>query len=106
MGHLKLLLGRCNVLVSKNEKITGSEMIAVNKHWSDRATVIRELGSKLLQQGYVRPGFIESALEREELGPTCLQGGLAIPTPIRSMSTGPVWPWPPWLSLWSGGGYR
>ncbi|MGI6709418.1 MAG: PTS sugar transporter subunit IIA [Dethiobacteria bacterium] len=41
--------------------------------------VIRELGRKLLQQGYVKPGFIESVFEREEMGPTCLQGGLAIP---------------------------
>ncbi len=79
LEHLKLLLGRGNVLTIKNEKITGSEMIAVKQQWPDRATVIRELGSKLLQQGYARPGFIESVLEREELGPTCLQGGLAIP---------------------------
>ena len=79
MEHLKLLLGRGNLLTTKSEKITGSEMIAVKQQWPDRTTVIRELGCKLLQQGYVRPGFIESVLEREELGPTCLQGGLAIP---------------------------
>jgi activator of the mannose operon (transcriptional antiterminator) len=54
-------------------------VIAVKQRWPDRATVIRELGRKLLQQGYVKPGFIESVFEREEMGPTCLQGGLAIP---------------------------
>ncbi len=79
MEHLKLLLGRGEMLALNSEKITGPEVIAVKQQWPDRATVIRELGRKLMQQGYVKPGFIESVFEREEMGPTCLQGGLAIP---------------------------
>ena len=79
MEHLKLLLGRGDMLAVHSEKITDPEVIAVKQQWPDRATVIRELGRKLMQQGYVKPGFIESVFEREEMGPTCLQGGLAIP---------------------------
>lgn len=79
MEHLKLLLGRGDILAVNSGKITGPEVIVVKQRWPDRDTVIRELGHKLLQQGYVKPGFIESVFEREEMGPTCLQGGLAIP---------------------------
>lgn len=79
MEHLKLLLGRGDILAANSGKITSPELIAVRQKWPDRAMVIRELGHKLLQQGYVKPGFIESVFEREEMGPTCLQGGVAIP---------------------------
>jgi len=79
MEHLKMLLGRSEILAPGSDKITVPEMIAVKQHWPDRAAVIRELGRRLLQQGYVKPGFVESVLEREEMGPTCLQGGIAIP---------------------------
>ncbi|MEG0366737.1 MAG: PTS sugar transporter subunit IIA, partial [Coprobacillus sp.] len=41
--------------------------------------VIRMMGSRLIHEGYVDEGFIESVFKREELAPTSIGGTFAIP---------------------------
>lgn len=62
-----------------NTSIITSKLIAPRVAWSEKNIIINKLGHKLLKNGYVRDGFIQSVLEREELAPTCLEGGIAIP---------------------------
>lgn len=56
-----------------------SEMILPKMPWQDKETIILELGNILQKKGYVRKGYIESVFEREEVAPTCIKGGIAIP---------------------------
>ena len=40
---------------------------------------IQWLGQQLVRQGYVQPGYIDSAIRREALSSTCIGGGIATP---------------------------
>ena len=61
--------------------------------------VIRELGGKLCEQGYVKDNFVEAALEREANLPTGLPLGGSImrlfPMWTSNMLTNLAWAWPP-----------
>jgi PTS system galactitol-specific IIA component len=47
-------------------------LFVLNLEVNDRKEVIENLGRKLLDYGYVKEGFIEAVLEREEKSPTGL----------------------------------
>jgi len=69
-----------NSLGSTNiENVISKEQILLKAPWRDKKTIIKNLGQILLARRFVKPGYIDSVFEREELAPTCIPGGIAIP---------------------------
>jgi len=77
--YLMSLLNKKRAYIGKNSGSFASGLIAINKPWKDKQTIINSLGNLLMHKGVVQEGFIESVFEREEAAPTCMQGGIAIP---------------------------
>ncbi len=61
------------------EDLIKKETIYLDLEAESREEVIEFLGEKLLERGLVKPGFIESVFEREELTTTEAAKGIALP---------------------------
>jgi galactitol PTS system EIIA component len=59
-----------------NEELMITDVVA-----QDKESVIIALGSRLLKNGYVKDGFIESALQREHIFPTGLPTEIPVALP-------------------------
>lgn len=79
ISYLKSLLSQHAIIQPKNNGVLTRDLIVTKAPWKDKETIIRSLGEKLMQHGYVKAGFIEGVYEREEAAPTCIEGGIAIP---------------------------
>lgn len=59
--------------------ILDADTTIFNMDVADKKEAIERLGSLLYEQGYVNDNFINATIEREELGPSFLREGVAIP---------------------------
>ena len=61
--------------------VTAKELIFVDADWSNKQTVIEEIAQAFFEQGILtdKQSYIKAVLEREAIGETGLERGLAIP---------------------------
>lgn len=71
----KYINSQYGALISKFSK----DISVFHQDCHSKEEVIRMLGSRLIHEGYVDEGFIESVFKREELAPTSIGGHFAIP---------------------------
>ncbi len=57
----------------------GVECVQLGAKAADKSDAIRQAGGLLVQNGYIRAGYIDSMLSREKVANTCLGNGIAIP---------------------------
>lgn len=68
-----------NNKVNKANYALREEFIELSAEYKDKEAVIRGLCEKLLKNGYIKEGYIESALQREKIASTEAGHGVAIP---------------------------
>ncbi|MGG5318470.1 BglG family transcription antiterminator [Enterococcus sp. AZ072] len=61
------------------KKFTRKETLYVNSAFTSKEELITQIGDQLVNQNIVEPKFIETVLEREEVGGTDLPSGTAVP---------------------------
>ncbi|MGG5333527.1 BglG family transcription antiterminator [Enterococcus sp. AZ163] len=61
------------------KKFTRKETLYVNSAFTSKEELITQIGDQLVIQNIVEPKFIETVLEREEVGGTDLPSGTAVP---------------------------
>lgn len=64
---------------SDTKPLISDSLIFMDQDIQTKAAAIQFLADQLVAQGYVKPKFIETVFEREDMVPTCLETGAAIP---------------------------
>ncbi len=85
-SHLNTIDLECNKVITTSEKqeymlekVIDKELCFIEKEKMDFIEIIQKYGSILIEKAYVKEGFIESIVEREEKGSTHVGKGIAIP---------------------------
>lgn len=66
-------------------KLLDRRNIVVNSPLTDKEEIIREVGKRMVESGYVNQSYIEGMLLREESFPTFMGNGLAIPHGVEAV---------------------
>ncbi|MPW25669.1 PRD domain-containing protein [Alkalibaculum sp. M08DMB] len=79
-----------NTIKNNHNHIFSKDLIYTNCVYKDKKDLIKNIGQNLLDKGYIKKSFIQTAIKREQITSTAVGKGVAIPHGKESLVITPV----------------